>query len=152
MCKRLINQQGYTLAEYLVSLSLMVFIMVILFALVNGASLRAAVEQSNSNLHYSASSAMQYMRTDALGAENVEVLGEGKIMRLTDPAGAEVRYYVENGQLYRRRGDLKQPVAENAGSVVFQMVSPGLVEVVFEARDAHSSYYLQSAFKVRKHI
>jgi hypothetical protein len=58
------------------------------------------------------------MEHDLLGAKRVEVLNEGKVLKLVNADGETVRYYMENSQLYRD-GSAKLPVAENAFQIKF---------------------------------
>jgi len=144
---KLTEQGGYLIVEYLVSISLMVIVMLVLFTIINITCRATEVCVDNSNLHYSAYSALSQIKSDALGARSIKVLGNGHVLRI-DTGSEFISYYVQNSQLYRQGGS-KLPVSEHARSVTFRCLRPGLVEVSYEAGVSGRSYLLQSAYNVR---
>jgi len=121
--------------------------MLLLFTLVNATCMATGIHGINANLHYSASSALSTIKSDVLGAKSMLVLG-GHILRIN--TGSEiVSYYIQNNQLYRQEGTNKLPITENAASVTFRCLKPGLVEVVYEAGASGRSYRVQSAYNIR---
>lgn len=146
--KKLQEQQGYLAVEYVISLSLMITVVLTLFAMVNTAGMAAVSDELAAELHYSARSALLLIKSDVLGAQNLQVFNGGHLLRVETVAGEAVAYYVENHQLYRH-GSAKLPVAEHAAAVSFRCVRPGLVEVIFEVGSSSRSYLVQSAFALR---
>lgn len=145
--KRITDHQGYLVVEYLVSISLMTVVILTLFIMINAVCMAASSDELNSDLHYSARSVMQMIRGDILGATSLQVLNSGHTLRI-ELGGEVVLYYIESRQLYRA-GSAKLPVAENADSICFRSIRPGLVEVIFKAGAADRTYLLQSAFTTR---
>ncbi|MGE5389702.1 MAG: type II secretion system protein J [Deltaproteobacteria bacterium] len=141
------GQRGYLVVEYMVSLSLMIVVVLTLFALLDAACTAAGLTGTDAELHYSARSAMLIIKDDVLGAEKLQITGNGRRLRVQS-SDEVVSYYIENHQLYRH-GPGKLPVAENAESVSFRMISPGLVEVMIRVGSNGRSYQIQNAFQVR---
>lgn len=141
------GQKGYLAVEYLVSLSIMAVVIFALFALLHAACSLSNCAQIDADLHYSARSSMLMIENDVLAAKKLQVINAGKTLRLESSDGA-VYYYIKNQQLYRH-GKSKLPVAENAQSISFRVITSGLVEVIIQVDAKGRSYKLQSAFSIR---
>lgn len=145
--EKISRENGYLLAEYLVSVSLLVVVILTLSLMLSAVSRTAAIDKTAAELQYSGRSAMQGIKSDILAAETLQVLNNGHTLKVVCDAET-VLFYIENHQLYRD-GSVKLPVAENAESICFRMVVPGLVEVLFESGSAGRTYLMQSAFAIR---
>jgi len=131
----------------MVSISIMMMVMLVLFTLIKTACFAADILQRDADLDYSARSAMLVIKSDVLGAKKVSVINGGDQLRVESGSGI-VSYYIQSHQLYRH-GLVKLPVTEKAESVSFRMIRPGLLEVIFQAGQDDQSLLVQSAFSVR---
>lgn len=102
---------------------------------------------ADSNLQYSARSAIWSMEEDIRGASDLEILGGGSRIVLYTSTGETREYYLANGQVYRvvitNRGSAKYPIAENISNLCFQGDS-NLVNISVQANIGSSNCLLLS--------
>ncbi len=74
----------------------------------------------------------------------LDVQSGGRVLRLEDPGGQEISYYLSRQQLIRRVGENGIPLSENTSSIEFVSISQDAVQVVMHFRKKGIDYKLSN--------
>lgn len=105
------NPHGFTLIELIVSLGLLSIILTAAFTIFSAAEKAYKWEDDRIYAQQNVRQAYMWLSTAIRQARNVEVVSENEI-KITTADGEQIRFYFQNGVLYRRRKTGTNPVAE----------------------------------------
>ncbi len=116
------SEKGSTLVEVLIAVAISSWLAIGLLTIYSSASKGYAVLGAAADCQYTARSAMEQIAADIRTAVHVQVSPDGTLLDISAP-DQSVRFYTQNGRLYRRvstsRGTTAIPIADNVSALGF---------------------------------
>lgn len=85
---------------------------------------------------------LEQISRDIKENSSLEVVNEGKVLRLKDGEGRVLRYYINRRQVIRSSGGSSIPITENTNTLMFSELNSDTVRVDVEFKQSKTDLYI----------